>query len=133
MTPEEQKQLTQQERLEQEHLPDLTPRQQFEELAEHQRNLLRKRGIHGSSSDLYIAKNADVAIIGIQTSQYGHGHDSIYVFKSSQNGPTVDILLDEHSILGRVFPTGISAEGERFFYRKITEKGKRNDLEADIQ
>ena len=96
----------------------------FEEYAQGVRKRLRERGYSGSSSDLYIAKNADIAVIGIQTSEGGSGHDSIYVLKGESSPRTV---LDKNFRSGRMFPTGISDDGKSFTYVIKGEDGCRSE------
>jgi len=111
----------------------LSDKQKFSELAEGQRSSLRKRGQHGSSSDLYIAENACVAVIGIQTSESGSGWDTIYVVKSKGDKVNVTTAIDKNFRSGRMFPTGISKDGKKFFYTIKDESGTFHKLEQEIK
>lgn len=102
----------------------------FKELARETRSRLRKRGEYGSSSDLYIDEKVGVAVIGVQTSQDGSGHDTIYLLRKSGELETV---LDETFRGGRMFPTGISEDGKRFFYTVKDESGEFHDREYNIR
>lgn len=90
----------------------------FQDYAQEVRKALRGSG---SSSDLYIAKDADVAVIGIQTSGGGSGHDTIYVLKG-ETSPR--IVLDKSFRRGRMFPKGISDDGRSFTYTIKGEDGQ---------
>lgn len=96
----------------------------FQEYAQEVRKKLRERGYSGSSSDLYIAKDADIAVIGIQTSDGGSGHDTIYILKGKSSPRTV---LDKNFRRGRMFPTGISDDGKTFAYVIKDEDGNRSE------
>jgi len=111
----------------------LSDKQKFSELAEEQRSSLRKRGQYGSSSDLYIAKNACVAVIGIQTSESGSGWDTIYVVKGKGDNVELKQVLDETFDGGRMFPSGISNDGKKFFYTVKDEDGKFHEHEKEIK
>jgi len=96
----------------------------FRKRAEKVRENLRTRGSYGSSSDLYIAKRADIAVIGIQTSEGGSGHDTIYVLKGKGSPREV---FDRTFRRGRMFPTGISESGKSFTYIIKGEDGRRSE------
>ena len=89
----------------------------FQEHAEKVREELRSSR---SSTDLYVAKDADIAVIGIQNSSGGSGHDTIYVL-NGKNSPRK--VLDETFIRGRMFPKGISDNGKTFTYVIKSERG----------
>lgn len=96
----------------------------FQEYAKKVLRNLRKRGYHGSSSDLYVAKDADIAVIGIQTSGGGSGHDTIYVLEGENSLQTVH---DKNFRSGRMFPTSISDDGKIFTYVIKGEDGHRSE------
>jgi glucose/arabinose dehydrogenase len=132
---EQKKKVQEQEKKEQEkkRRAALSDKQKFSELAEEQRSSLRKRGQYGSSSDLYVAKNACVAVIGIQTSESGSGWDTIYVVKGKGDDVDVKTALDETFDGGRMFPTGISNDGKKFFYTVKDEDGEFHKHEKEIK
>ncbi|MBU4069775.1 MAG: hypothetical protein KJ646_02225 [Nanoarchaeota archaeon] len=98
----------------------------FKELAQETKARLRKRGEYGSSSDLYVNEEAGVAVIGIQTSGSGYGHDTIYVLR--KEGGLVKVL-DENFRSGRMFPTDILEDGTGFKYTIKDESGEFHDKE----
>jgi hypothetical protein len=103
----------------------------FKEKAEEKRESLRKRGSSGSSSDLYVNEKAGVAVIGIQTSEGGRGHDSIYVLKKGDK--EAKEVLDEYSRSGRMFPTKLSENGKEFEYSIKDESGNFHRYKYDIK
>jgi hypothetical protein len=111
----------------------LSDKSKFRELAEKERSDLRKRGQYGSSSDLYIAENARVAVIGIQTSESGSGWDTIYVVKGKGDKVDVKTAIDRTFSSGRMFPTGISKDGKKFFYTIKDESGTYHKCEQEIK
>ena len=97
---------------------------EFRKHAEKVRDKLRERGSHGSSSDLYIAKRANIAVIGIQTSEGGSGHDTIYVLKGMGSPREA---FDRTFWRGRMFPTGISESGKSYTFVIKGEDGRRSE------
>lgn len=97
---------------------------EFGKFAEETRSRLSKRGQYGSSSDLHIDEKAEIAIIGIQTSGSGSGHDSIYVLKRDGG---LENVLDKNFRSGRMWPTGILEDGTGFKYTIKDEGGNFND------
>ncbi|MBU4069677.1 MAG: hypothetical protein KJ646_01735, partial [Nanoarchaeota archaeon] len=91
---------------------------------------LSKRGQYGSSSDLYIDEKAEIAIIGIQTSESGSGHDTIYVLKNNGN---LDNVLDKTFKSGRMWPTGILEDGSGFKYTIKFGDGEIHNRVYDFQ
>ncbi len=96
----------------------------FKEFAEETRSRLCERGEYGSSTDLYINERCGVAVIGVQTSGYGLGHDTIYLLRE---GRGLEVVLDKFFRSGRMFPTSISEDGEKFSY------SVKNDGSDDFQ
>ena len=92
----------------------------FKDIAELCRSELCKRGQYGSSSDLYVDEKAKVAVIGVQTSASGSGHDTIYLIKE---GGEPEAVLNAHFNRGRMWPTGISEDGKKFQYTVKNESG----------
>lgn len=101
----------------------------FRKFAEETRSRLRERGMYGSSSDLYINEEQKVAVIGVQTSQGGSGHDTIYLLR----GNGLEEILDRTFRSGRMFPTGISEDGKRILYTVKDESGEFHEKEYDIE
>jgi len=104
----------------------------FKEAAEQERAQLRKRGAHGSSSDLFVNEKAQVAVIGIQTSESGSGWDTIYVLRGPWNKQKLTQALDRTFRSGRMFPTGISEDGKTFSYTIKDESGDFHKHEHKI-
>jgi hypothetical protein len=108
----------------------MTNKDEFEQTAEGVRATLRKRGAYGSCSDLYVNKEYGVAVIGIQTSYGGQGHDTVYVLRKNNQ---LEEILDEHFEKGRMFPTGISKDGKKIFYTIKDESGDFHKSEYSLE
>jgi len=107
-----------------------TEEKSFSGFAEETRARLRKRGTYGSSSDLYINEKQKIAIIGVQTSQGGSGHDTIYLLRA---GGELEEILDRTFRSGRMFPTGISEDGKKAFYTIKDESGEFHNKDYEIK
>lgn len=79
-----------------------------------------------TSTDLLVNEEKGVAVIGTQYSGGGRGDDSIYVLKvkdwAKQETSLVEVLNRKFES-GRMFPTGISADGRSFTYRIKSDWG----------
>jgi len=105
---------------------------ELREFFEQERDKLRAGTAYFSGSDLYVNLKANIAVIGIQTSFGSSGHDYVYVVRKKGNKAHIETILDVYSVRGRMFPTGISKDGTKFFYTVKDENGFFHKKEKSI-
>ena len=120
-------------KMEEKRSSSLSTSAKFKELAEQERAQLRKRGQCGSSSDLFVNENTQVAVIGVQISSGSSGHDTIYVLNGPWNKPKLTMVLDRTFSSGRMFPTAISEDGKTFSYTVKDESGNFRSYKHDVK